>query len=451
MLARRLPAVLARVVGRRYESMEASIAAAYKDTSSAYEGKPRHLTSIQFSIDNQRPGALLDTLTPFRESDVNVISITSRQSPDTEKAQAITIFLDLDGHISMPNVKKAIDQVRKHVIYLQIIHSCTIPWYATDISHFDLFGNKVLAGGEELSSDHPGFQDKVYKERRNQIADQAKSFKYGDKVPATKYTPDEIKTWNLVWDELMELYPTHACREYMYNFALMVENCGYRPDNIPQLEDISRYLQYRTGFSIRPVTGLLSPRTFLNALAFRVFHSTQYVRHSSQPFYTPEPDVIHELMGHAVLFADPDFADFTQTIGMASLGATDDEITKLASCYWFSVEFGLCKQEGQIKAYGAGILGSVGELKYSLKGPGDGTEENGPIYIPWEPAVAAVTEYPITTIQPRFFVADSFADATKKMQDFAQTFHRPFTLEYNAFTKCVKTKTKNSEAYLKSA
>jgi phenylalanine-4-hydroxylase len=284
--------------------------------------------------------------------------------------------------------------------------------------------------GESLDSDHPGATDPVYRSRRVEITAYAKQYRHGDKIPTVMYTDAEKSVWKTVYSTLKKLWPTHACKEHNYIMPLLESNCGYSEGNVPQLQQISEFLQDCTGWRLRPVTGLLSSRDFLAGLAFRVFHSTQYLRHPAKPLYTPEPDLCHEILGHVPLFADPAFAAFSQEIGLASLGASDDDIAKLSSVYWFTVEFGVTKEGDSVRAYGAGLLSSFGELEYCLS--------DKPKLLPFDPAVAAITPYPITTYQPTYFVTESFEDAKKKISDFAKTLNRPFSVRYNPYTQNIE-------------
>ncbi|CAB1345952.1 unnamed protein product [Coregonus sp. 'balchen'] len=306
-----------------------------------------------------------------QEKGINLMHIESR--PSRLNNQQFEFFISVDTSFS-----KALDEV------IDGLRTEIIPWFPNDIQDLDRFANQILSYGSELDSDHP-----------------------------VEYTAEEKATWSTVFNELKTLYPTHACREHNRVFPLLEQYCGYRQDNIPQLEDISRYLQC---FRLRPVAGLLSSRDFLAGLAFRVFHSTQ--------------DICHELLGHVPLFADPTFAQFSQEIGLASLGAPDEYIERLATVYWFTVEFGLCKQGSEIKAYGAGLLSSFGELQYCLT--------DKPKIQPFDPAKTSLQKYPITEFQPIYFVAESFDDAKERVRKFADTIPRPFSVRYNAYTQSIE-------------
>ncbi|XP_028809905.1 phenylalanine-4-hydroxylase isoform X2 [Denticeps clupeoides] len=387
--------------------------------------------SCIFSL-KEEVGALAKALRLFEEKGINLTHIESR--PSRSNSQEYEIFINVDTACSQA-LDEVIDglrtQISGHVHELsRNKQKDTVPWFPHEIHDLDRFANQILSYGSELDADHPGFTDPVYRARRKEFADIAYNYRHGQAIPMVEYTKEEKDTWGVVFRELKTLYPTHACREHNRVFPLLEKYCGYREDNIPQLEDISKFLQSCTGFRLRPVAGLLSSRDFLAGLAFRVFHSTQYIRHSSKPMYTPEPDICHELLGHVPLFADPSFARFSQEIGLASLGAPDEFIEKLATVYWFTVEFGLCKQGSEIKAYGAGLLSSFGELQYCL------TEKPG--LHTFDPEKTCIQKYPITEFQPVYFVAESFEDAKEKVRKFAGTIPRPFSVRYNPYTQSIE-------------
>ncbi|KAM8894146.1 tryptophan 5-hydroxylase 1-like isoform 1-T2 [Spinachia spinachia] len=409
-----------------------------KDDMSLSTARPtssdKGVATIIFSLKNE-VGGLVRALRLFQEKHVNLVHIESRKSKQRNSDFEIFVGCDTDHE----QLKELTQLLRTHTDVVEItpFDNCTlpdddmagVPWFPKKISDLDQSSNRVLMYGSELDADHPGFKDNMYRTRRKYFADLAMAHKLGDPILRVDFTTEEVRTWGVVFRELHKLYPSHACKEYLKNLPLLAKYCNYSEDNIPQLEDISHFLKERSGFIIRPVAGYLSPRDFLAGLAFRVFHCTQYVRHSSDPLYTPEPDTCHELLGHVPLLAEPSFAQFSQEIGLASLGASDDTIQKLATCYFFTVEFGLCKQDGRLRAFGAGLLSSISELKHALSGKAH--------ILPFDPAVTCNQECIITTFQDVYFVSESFEDAKNKMREFAKTIWRPFTVRYDPYTQSV--------------
>src|SRR4051812_3051287 len=245
-----------------------------------------------------------------------------------------------------------------------------------------------------LDPDHPGFRDAGYRARRNAIARVAISFR-GGAVPRVQYTEAENETWRAVQESLAPLHDRHACSQYREGASLV----RLDRENVPQLADVNHTLERATGFSMRPVAGLVGDRTFLGYLRHRTFLATQYIRHPSRPLYTPEPDVVHELIGHAPTFCEPSFAALNRAFGEAAERVDAETLARVARLYWYTLEFGVCREHGALKAYGAGLLSSSGEL--------GGFEARAELK-PFDPAVIAETPYDPTDYQRVLFVADSF-------------------------------------------
>jgi phenylalanine-4-hydroxylase len=255
----------------------------------------------------------------------------------------------------------------------------------------------------QLDPDHPGFRDEAYRARRNVIARIAIDYIDGP-VPHAPYTDEEHGVWRDVWSQLTPLHRERACRECVE----LAEALGLPRDRVPQLAELNPRLKAATGFQMIPVAGLVSGRKFLERMSERVFLSTQYVRHPARPLYTPEPDVIHELVGHAATLFHPELAELNRRLGQAAIAAgpegdLDTETPtaiELERVYWYTMEFGAAAEDGEVKAYGAGLLSSFGEIQSFAK------EAE---LLPFDLDRMAATPYDPTTYQPRIFVAPSFS------------------------------------------
>ena len=255
------------------------------------------------------------------------------------------------------------------------------------------------AGGQddliELDPDHPGFRDSVYRDRRDTIARIALAYTPGSPVPEAPYVPEEHGVWRAVWDALAPLHQERVCAEVLALQAFLPLN----HTQIPQLRDLNPALASAAGFRIEPVAGLVSPRTFMRYLGRRVFLSTQYIRHHSRPLYTPEPDVVHELVGHAATLVHPGIAEVNRLLGMAADVANETEMQRIDRVYWYTMEFGVVTQGGGLKAFGAGLLSSVGEL---------GAFDTHADLQDWDLDQMARTAFDPTQYQSTLFVAPSF-------------------------------------------
>ena len=211
----------------------------------------------------------------------------------------------------------------------------------------------------ELHLDHPGANDEEYRKRRDYIASLAKKFRETGEITDVDYTEQEQDIWRIVANRLEEIHQRRASRFYLK----AKRDLGISNDRIPQLSEMNRRLKELSNFRLAPIDGLVETRGFLSWLSYRTMLSTQYIRHHSRPEYTPEPDIVHESIGHIPMFTNRSFADFSQFIGHGARIATDEQLEELGRLYWFTVEFGLIEENGELKAYGAGLLSSYGELE----------------------------------------------------------------------------------------
>lgn len=259
-----------------------------------------------------------------------------------------------------------------------------------------------------LAHDHPGANDPVYRRRRGEIAAAALEWNPGDPSPAITYTDDEQNVWRTV---MREIAPKHH-RLAVTEFREALERVDLPRDRVPGLDEVSARIEPISGWRYVPAAGLVPLREFYGSLERRVFHSTQYVRHPDVPLYTPEPDIIHEVLGHGHLLATPTFGELHRLAGIATNRLRDeDNLRFLSKVFWFSLEFGVVIEDGELRAYGAGILSSYGEIDEFR------TMEHRPIDL----VEMGTADYDITAYQPVLYSAESVDEIVEVVGGFFAT------------------------------
>ena len=267
----------------------------------------------------------------------------------------------------------------------------------------------------ELEAGHPGLADASYVQRRRQLFALCRRHRL-DRLgpPLIDYTAEETRIWREVSPKLDELHRRHACRIYLQ----AKDALGISATEIPQLKLLSERLERETRMHLVPAEGPLPYRTFYSYIAERGFPVTQFIRHGSHPEFTPEPDMIHDCLGHVPPLMNPDYAELLTLIGKAAFTTPDPlQLLALKRFSWFSIEFGLIEEEGETKVFGAGILSSTGEIPFSLSADVQ--------HRPFVTEEVIETDYDPSRMQDKLFVIPSYVFLRREAERLVRRFGIP--------------------------
>jgi phenylalanine-4-hydroxylase len=259
----------------------------------------------------------------------------------------------------------------------------------------------------ELEPGHPGLGDEGYIQRRKELFALCRKHRLENLgPPLIDYNAEETRIWREVSPKLDELHSRYACRIYLN----AKRELAITRDEIPQLRHLSDRVQRETNIHLVPAEGALPYRTFYEYLAQRGFPVTQFIRHGSHPEFTPEPDMIHDCLGHVPPLMNQDYAELLALIGKAvATTRTGEQVLALKRFSWFSIEFGLIEEAGATKVFGAGILSSTGEIPYSINSPDVKRE-------PFVTDVVIDTDYDPSRMQDHLFIAPSFPFLRRELE-----------------------------------
>ena len=268
----------------------------------------------------------------------------------------------------------------------------------------------------ELEPGHPGLGDEGYIQRRKELFALCRKHRLENLgPPLIDYNAEETRIWREVSPKLDELHFRYACRIYLN----AKRELAITRDEIPQLRHLSDRVRRETNMHMVPAEGALPYRTFYEYIAQRGFPVTQFIRHGSHPEFTPEPDMIHDCLGHVPPLMNQDYAELLTLIGKAAATTrTGEQVLALKRFSWFSIEFGLIEEAGATKVFGAGILSSTGEIPYSINSPEVKRE-------PFVTDVVINTDYDPSRMQDHLFIAPSFPFLRRELEALVRRFGIP--------------------------
>lgn len=228
-------------------------------------------------------------------------------------------------------------------------------------SNPDTYFNTIEPETLLLDPNHPGILDPAYIDRRSTFFDIARKHRLENLgLPLIEYTEEEHQIWRTVSEKLAIAHEKSASKIYLAGKKML----GIETDFIPQLNALDLKLRQQHNMGLVPAEGLIDVRNFFHYLSQRFMPCTQFLRHGANPEYTPEPDAVHDVIGHIPPLMNLEYTDLIQLIGVGVRTASMEQLQAWQRIYWFTIEFGLIEEFGTLKVLGAGLLSSYGEMEY---------------------------------------------------------------------------------------
>jgi phenylalanine-4-hydroxylase len=224
------------------------------------------------------------------------------------------------------------------------------------------------------------------------------------------YGEEDFKVWKILFERQIVNLPKAASKAYLEG----IKEINFTSDRIADFADVNARLAKTTGWGIQVVPGLIDDDLFFGLLSNKYFPSSTWLRKMEQLDYLEEPDMFHDAFAHMPMLTNQPYVDFLQQLSEIALRHIDNKlaIDLLSRIYWFTIEFGLIREEGTLKIYGAGILSSVGETKFSLS--------DEPIHIPYNVRKILNTPYWKDKFQDKYFVIESYEQLYNSIPEIEQ-------------------------------
>lgn len=230
------------------------------------------------------------------------------------------------------------------------------------------------------------------------------------------YTTEDKKVWNLLFERQFKNLKTKGSLEYVNSLKLM--NSVLNEYEIPEFSKMNRWFESNTGWKIEVVPGLIPVEEFFELLSQKRFCSSTWLRSLKNLDYLEEPDMFHDTFGHIPLLANPVFSEFVYAFGKLGMACIDDKekLLQLQRLYWFTIEFGVIKENGNIKSYGAGIISSFGETNQIHNQQAN--------FFPFDIQTILNKPFQTDVMQEDYFVIESLEQLYKSLEDVKQLLHK---------------------------